>query len=58
VDAPKGCSLLTFAAETPDPEKLTAALKTLNLGLPVKKGEQYRLHAVISGPKGKLDVYS
>jgi hypothetical protein len=58
VDAPKGCSLLTFTAETPDPEKLTAALKTLNLGLPVKKGEQPRLHAVISGPKGKLDVYS
>ena len=58
VDAPKGCALISFAAETPDPEKLTATLKTLNLGLPVKKGEQPRLHAVISGPKGNLDVYS
>ncbi len=58
VDAPKGCSLLSFTAEAPDPEKLTATLKTLNLGLPVKKGEQPRLHAVISGPKGKLDGYS
>jgi len=58
VDAPKGCALISFAAETPDPEKLASTLKALNLGLPVKKGEQYRLHAVISGPKGKLDVYS
>jgi catechol 2,3-dioxygenase-like lactoylglutathione lyase family enzyme len=58
VDAPKGCSLLNFAAETPDPEKLAATLKTLNLDLLVKKGEKPRLHAVISGPKGSLDVYS
>jgi Glyoxalase-like domain len=58
VDAPKGCALLSFAAETPEPEKLVATLKTLNLDLPVKKGEKARLHAVISGPKGNLDVYS
>jgi catechol 2,3-dioxygenase-like lactoylglutathione lyase family enzyme len=58
VDAPKGCSLLNFAAETPDPEKLAATLKTLNLDLLVKKVEKPRLHAVISGPKGSLDVYS
>jgi Glyoxalase-like domain len=58
VDAPKGSALLTFAAETPAPEKLAATLKTLNLDLPVKKGERPSLHAVISGPKGNLDVYS
>jgi hypothetical protein len=58
VDAPKGCALLGFTAETPDPEKLLATLKVLNLDLPVKKGEKPRLHAVISGPKGNLDVYS
>jgi len=58
VDAPKGCALISFAAETPDPEKLTARLKTLNLGLPVRKAEKPRLHAIISGPKGKLDVYA
>jgi hypothetical protein len=58
VGAPKGCALLSFAAETPEPEKLVATLKTLNLDLPVKKGEKARLHAVISGPKGNLDVYS
>jgi hypothetical protein len=58
IDAPKGCRLLSFAAETPDPEKLAATLKTLNLDLPVKQAERPRLHAIISGPKGNLDVYS
>jgi hypothetical protein len=58
VDAPKGCALLSFSAETPEPEKLTATLKTLDLDLLVKKGEKPKLHAVISGPKGSLDVYS
>ena len=58
VDAPRGCALLSFAAETPDPEKLAATLKTLNLDLLVKKGEKPRLHAVISGPKGNLEVHS
>jgi catechol 2,3-dioxygenase-like lactoylglutathione lyase family enzyme len=58
VDAPKGCGLLSFAAETPEPEKLTATLKRLDLDLPIKKGEKAKLHAIISGPKGNLDVYS
>jgi hypothetical protein len=58
VDAPKGCALLSFSAQTPEPEKLAATLKTLNLDLPVKKGEKPRLHAVISGPKGNLAAYS
>jgi hypothetical protein len=58
VDAPKGCALLSFFAETPAPEKLTATLKTLSLNLPVKQGEQPRLHAVISGPKGNLELSS
>jgi hypothetical protein len=58
VDAPKGCTLVSFTAETPDPVKLTAKLKTLSLDLPVKKGERARLHAVISGPNGNLEVYS
>jgi hypothetical protein len=58
VDAPKGCSLLGFTAESPGSEKLLATLKVLNLDIPVKKGAKPRLHAVISGPKGNLDVYS
>jgi hypothetical protein len=58
VDAPKGCSLLGFSAESPDPEKLLATLKLLNLVLPVNKSEKPCLHTVISGPKGNLEVYS
>jgi hypothetical protein len=58
VDAPKGCALLSFAAETPEPEIFAARLKTLGLDLPVKKGQQVRLRAVISGPKGNLEMYS
>ena len=58
VDAPKGCSLLSFSAETPDPENLAATLKTLNLDLPVSKSEKPRLRAIISEAKGNLDVYS
>src|ERR1700719_974657 len=54
-DAPKGCTLLSFAAEAPDPDKLAAELEALGLDLPVRKGQQARLHAVISGPKGSLD---
>ena len=51
VDASKGCTLLSFSAETPEPEKLAAALKPLNLDLPIKKGIRSRLHAIISGRK-------
>jgi Glyoxalase-like domain len=58
VDAPKGCTLLSFSAETPETEKLAATLKTQNLDLPVKAAGKNRLHAVISGPKGNLEVYS
>ena len=58
VDAPKGCALLSFTAKTPNPEKLAATLKTLGLDLPIKKGEQARLQAVISGPKGNLELFS
>jgi hypothetical protein len=58
VDAPKGCMLLSFVVETPEPERLGAMLIALNLGFPAKKAERARLHAVISGPKGNLDVYS
>jgi len=57
-DAPKGCSLLSFSAETPDPAKLTARLATLNLDLRVQKGDRERLIAVMRGPKGSLELSS
>ncbi|HKM65788.1 MAG TPA: VOC family protein [Candidatus Acidoferrum sp.] len=58
VDAPNGCTLLSFVAETPEPAELAARLKLLSLDLPVKKGDRTRLRAVIRGPKGTLEVTS
>jgi Glyoxalase-like domain len=58
VDAPKGCTLISFTAEAPAPAELAAALKTLSLDLPVKKGDQPLLRAIIRGPKGALEVSS
>jgi hypothetical protein len=57
-DAPEGCSLLSFAAETPNPAELAGKLRILGLDLPVGKADYPRLHAVISGPKGKAAVGS
>jgi hypothetical protein len=55
-DAPGGCSLPAFAAETPNPAELTGKLRSLGLDLPVSKADRPRLHAVISGPQGKPAV--
>jgi len=57
-DAPGGCSLVSFAAETPDPAKLTARLAVLNLDLPVKNGTHTGLRAVVRGPKGNMELSS
>ncbi|HUL35725.1 MAG TPA: VOC family protein [Candidatus Eisenbacteria bacterium] len=57
-DAPMGCALVHFAAETPDPSALAAKLKLLNLDLPVENGQDSRLRARISGPQGNLDITS
>jgi hypothetical protein len=57
-DAPKGCSVVGFSAETPRPAELIAKLKSLSLDLPVQKGDGLRLRAEISGPKGRLEITS
>jgi len=57
-DAPEGCSLLAFAAETPNPGELTGKLRSLGLDLAVGKADYSRLQAVISGPRGKIAVSS
>src|SRR5262249_19029902 len=44
-DAPKGCSLIRFSAETPNPAELIAKLESLGLDLPVQKGDGRRLRA-------------
>lgn len=57
-DAPKGCSLAQFSAETPYPSKLLATLKLMNLDLSVQEGEKRRLRASVTGPKGALQLSS
>ena len=57
-DAPSGCQLLRFELLTPDPAALAKTTSLLRLAAPIAKGPSPQLHAVITGPKGKLDVTS
>ncbi|HTA57697.1 MAG TPA: VOC family protein [Candidatus Baltobacteraceae bacterium] len=60
VDAPKGCSLARFSAETPDSKQTITALKALGLDLSVSRGSPAEtiFRCVVEGPKGKLEVNS
>jgi hypothetical protein len=57
-DAPQGCSLVKFGAESPDPAKLAVTLKLLTLDLPIEKGSAPRLLCTVKGPKGLLEITS
>jgi Glyoxalase-like domain len=56
IDAPQGCSLLTFEAFTPKPDALWRKATDLRLDLPISEARGTSLHAIIAGPKGQLDV--
>ncbi len=55
-DAPQGCSLTLFEAATPNRDKLLKRAAHLQLDLPVTQAKTPHLHAIITGPKGQLDV--
>ncbi len=57
-DAPSGCQLLRFELLAPDPAALAKTTTRLKLAAPIAKGSSPQLHAVISGPKGQLDITS
>jgi catechol 2,3-dioxygenase-like lactoylglutathione lyase family enzyme len=57
-DAPSGCQLLRFELLTPDPAALAKTSAKVMLAAPIAKGSSPQLHAVISGPKGQLDITS
>ena len=57
-DASSGCQLLRFELLTPDPGALAKTTARLMLTAPIAKGTSPQLHAVISGPKGQLDITS
>jgi hypothetical protein len=57
-DAPSGCQLLRFELLTADPGGLAKTTAKLMLTAPIAKGTSPQLHAVVSGPKGQLDITS
>jgi hypothetical protein len=57
-DAPSGCQLLRFELLTPDPAALAKTAAALSLDAPIIKSDSAKLHAVIIGPKGQLEISS
>ncbi len=55
-DAPQGCSLTLFEAATLRPDVLQRQIDQLQLDLPITLAKTPHLHAIITGPKGQLDV--
>jgi hypothetical protein len=57
-DAPKGCQLSSFELHIPDPAALAKTTAKIGLTVRILAGPTAQLRAVISGPKGKLDLTS
>ena len=55
-DAPQGCKLLSFSAESPSAEQLASDARKLGLGFDVKRGKSPQFHARILGQKGESDL--
>lgn len=58
LDAPSGCSLLHFLAESPHPDALSAQFQALGLNVKVVQGDRERLIATLSGSHGDWTVSS
>lgn len=58
VDAPQGCSLELFEAIAPEHDLLQLRHRAgqLNLDLKINPGRTAHLHAIVAGPKGRLDI--
>lgn len=58
VDAPQGCSLELFEALAKEGAfiGLQTRADQLHLNLPITKGRATYLHAIVAGPKGRLDI--
>lgn len=55
-DAPQGCKLVSFAAESPAADQLTSDARKLGLGFDVKPGKTPLFHARIQGSKGEFEL--
>jgi hypothetical protein len=58
IDAPQGCSLELFeaVAREQDLDQFRHRSDQLNLDLKITSGRTPHLHAIIAGPKGRLDI--
>lgn len=55
-DAPKGCTLKRFWLESPAEQALARDCKNLGVAVTVETAEKARLRAVISTPKGEVEL--
>jgi len=55
-DAPAGCTLLQFSAESPNAQDVAGAAAKLGLDFSVQPGKQPRLRARIGGKKGEFEL--
>ena len=57
-DAPAGCRLAHFSAQSPDPAELARTLKTLGMDLMIERAAKAQLLARIAGPRGEFRLSS
>lgn len=55
-DAPSGCKLLSFIAESPDAEQVSSDAHSLGLEFAVRKGQAPLFLASIRGKKGEFEI--
>jgi hypothetical protein len=53
---PSGASLLALRAEHPDPAGVASLLRALGIDLPVTRGDEPALIAILEGPKGTVEL--
>ena len=54
--APKGCKLIELRAEHPDPGRIRSILGSLGIDVPVERGREFRLGALIQTPRGLVEL--
>ena len=54
--AVKGCTLVDFHAEHPDPEAVQAGLAAVGVELRVERGDEAALFATLEGPGGRITL--
>ena len=55
-DAPTGCVLLHYSADSPSPDGLAADARKLGLSFQIKRGKSHLLRARIAGKKGEFEL--